>query len=605
MGMFRNLADRAMVRLHQSNEYESLPLRAYFKRHHDIEVGLYSIGGFDRWRIPPGSRIGRYCSIARTARLLDADHPIDALSTHPYFYLKQFGVVGADQAHLVPPRVEDGAWIGHNAIITPGCNRIGRGAVIGAGAVVMQDVPPYAIVTGAPAKLVRFRFDPDTIAVIEASRWWTLSRAELAEAARAAPDFALHPSRATAAGFLAALGGITLPPPVVSAAPAVATRSTASPEQLRTLLKAEIPDLRDSNFATPFKDLAIDSFGLISMRIAVEQLIGGQIPDRDWGALQSPADLMALTGGSDNTSTSAITSAPAPAAPRAAPAAEAITSESAGTRPASEVRRTIINMPQMALRGLSESWLLKELGDLHWHTLCKGLNTPSSAIADSEGCRLYATFTRLLISLEAPLTDFRENEPLIMDLAPSRFGAGMFFGDVALSGATAKGRAQLMTSFSKFGEAGSNTSLMKGQPVIPDGCLIPGLSAAPDFALEYRSRRAEQLPAPLFETRYEQLPVHDINGVGLLYFAAYPMIADLCAMRHGGRQMLFDYSTTRRDICYFANTAPDDILIFRIHHWDASEDRILSRATIARESDGKTMALIDTEKKRVHLKPIR
>lgn len=601
MGLFRSLADKAMVRLHGSTEYESTQLRAYFKRHYDIDVGLYTIGPFDRWRVPPGSRIGRYCSIARTARLLDADHPVDALSTHPYFYLSQFGMVAQDQLTLVPPVVEDGVWIGHNAIVTPGCNRVGRGAIIGAGAVVMQDVPPYAIVTGAPARLVRFRFDPDTIAVIEATRWWELDRDKLAAAVRAAPEFALNPRRATVGGFLKGLPGVTLPPP--AAAP-TASLSLAGADRgkLLALLKSEIPDLTETNLETPFADLKIDSFGLISLRIAVEQMIGRQIPDRIWGSLVSPSDLL--------TTASTASAAPAaPAAARPAPAASAapdpIVRESPGARPASEVRRHTINMPQMAMRGLSESWLFKELGDLHWHTLCKGLETPSSAIADSEGYRLYATFTRLRLELGVPLTDFRENEELELDLAPSRFGAGMFFGDIDLTGARGSGKAMLMTSFAKFGEAGANTSLMKGQPIIPEGCAIPARASAPDFAQQYRALRAEEQPPALFETSYDMLPVHDINGVGLLYFAAYPMIADLCAMRHGGRDLLSGHSTTLRDICYFANAMPDETLVFRIHQWDQSDEKVRYRSTISRQSDGKVMALLDTEKTRVHLQPIK
>lgn len=598
MGLYRSLVDKAMVRLNAKREYESAELRAYFKRHYDIEVGLYTIGPFDRWRVPPGSRIGRYCSIARTSRLLDADHPVDALGTHPYFYLSEFGVVPQDQLKLKPPVVEDGVWIGHNAIVTPGCNRIGRGAIVGAGAVVMQDVPPYAIVTGAPARLVRYRFDPDTIAVIEATRWWELDREGLAAAVRAAPDFALHPRRATVEAFIRGLPGITLPPPAAQSAAADALPGLEK-APLLALLKSEIPDLADSNLSTPFTDLGIDSFGLITLRIAVEQLSGRQIPDRIWGALVSPADLLALADGAPAAAPAAPKARPAPAPRPAAPVARP------GNRPAAESRRITINMPQMAMRGLSESWLFKEMGDLHWHTLCKGLETPSSEIADSEGCRLYATFTRIRLELGVPLTDFRENEDILIDLAPSRFGAGMFFGEVELSGARGQGHATLMTSFSKFGEAGSNTSLMKGQPIIPEGCAIPGLAAAPDFAAGYRTLRATELPPALFETEYEMLPVHDINGVGLLYFAAYPMIADLCAMRHLGRDLLSAHSTTLRDICYFANAMPDETLVYRLHEQERVADRIRLRATLSRKSDGKTMALIDTEKTKVDLPPIR
>jgi virginiamycin A acetyltransferase len=204
MGMFRSIVDRLVVRTLGRNEYESVALRRYFDRRYGIKVGLYSFGAFDRWRVPPGTVIGRYCSIAKSARLLDANHPTDALSTHPYFYLKEFDLVGGDRIELRPPVVGDDVWLGHSCIITPACNRIGRGAIIGAGAVVTSDVEPYAIMAGAPARLLRYRFTPEIIEAIETSQWWLLDKNALKRAFEQAPGFVLKPSGETAAAFLEA-----------------------------------------------------------------------------------------------------------------------------------------------------------------------------------------------------------------------------------------------------------------------------------------------------------------------------------------------------------------------------------------------------------------
>ena len=205
MGLVRSIIDRLMVRIHGRDEYETRALRRYFRRTYGIDIGLYTFGAFDRWRVPPGTRIGRYCSIARTARFLDANHPIDTLSSHPFFYLGGMGVIATDRITLRPQIVEEDVWVGHNATIGATCHRIGRGAVVGAGAVVTRDVPPYAIVVGMPARVVRYRFDPETIAAIEASQWWTLDKEDLAEVVREAPEFALHPSPESAPAFLAAV----------------------------------------------------------------------------------------------------------------------------------------------------------------------------------------------------------------------------------------------------------------------------------------------------------------------------------------------------------------------------------------------------------------
>jgi acetyltransferase-like isoleucine patch superfamily enzyme len=193
MSLYRSIADKLVVRLYR-NENESLALRAYFRRHYGIDIGLYSFGAF-----------GRYCSIARNVRFIDANHPLHSLSSHPYFYEPRLGVIADDRLELRPQIVEDDVWIGHNATITPGCHIIGRGAVIGAGAVVTADVPRYAVVMGMPGRVTRMRFDADTIALLEASEWWTLDKSALAAAVAAAPEFAERPSRAAAPAFFAAL----------------------------------------------------------------------------------------------------------------------------------------------------------------------------------------------------------------------------------------------------------------------------------------------------------------------------------------------------------------------------------------------------------------
>lgn len=202
--MLGSVIERARLWLLRRNEYESLGLRRHFASRWQVEVGLYSYGCFDPWRVPRRTRIGRWCSIARTARILDANHPIAALTTHPYLYEARFGVVPRD---LIDPPwlvIEDDVWISHNATIAPGCKHIGRGAIIGAGAVVTHDVPPYAIMAGLPAKRLRDRFDADTIAAIEASRWWEKDKAALAAIVRDHPDAAYRPDPANLAALAAA-----------------------------------------------------------------------------------------------------------------------------------------------------------------------------------------------------------------------------------------------------------------------------------------------------------------------------------------------------------------------------------------------------------------
>ena len=192
------LLEKLRIRWLCRDEYEGTALRRYFAKRWEVEAGLYSYGCFDPWRVPRRTRIGRYCSFARTARILDANHPIDALSTHPYLYEKRFGVVAEDRIDAAWLIIEDDVWLSHNVTISPGCKFIGRGAIIGAGSVVTRDVAPYAIMAGAPARLLRYRFDPATIAAIEASRWWERDKAGLKQLIDAHPEAVFAPAAAPA-----------------------------------------------------------------------------------------------------------------------------------------------------------------------------------------------------------------------------------------------------------------------------------------------------------------------------------------------------------------------------------------------------------------------
>lgn len=154
------------------NEFESKVLRHLFYKLYGTKVGMYSYGCFDPVRIPPHTTIGRYCSFSRTCTFLNANHPLEEVSLHPYFYNSALGYVENDRVTRTQFEIGDDVWIGHNATILASCSSIGRGAVVAAGAVVTRDVAPYAVVGGVPAKVLKYRFDELTQEEIEASKWW-------------------------------------------------------------------------------------------------------------------------------------------------------------------------------------------------------------------------------------------------------------------------------------------------------------------------------------------------------------------------------------------------------------------------------------------------
>lgn len=123
-------------------------------------------------------RIGKFCSIACGAKFLfnSANHTLRSLSTYPFpIFYEEWGLEGKDIRQAWDNKgdivIGNDVWIGYQAVILAGVT-VGDGAIIGSRAVVTRDVPPYTIVGGVPAKPIRKRFDEDTIAQLQALRWW-------------------------------------------------------------------------------------------------------------------------------------------------------------------------------------------------------------------------------------------------------------------------------------------------------------------------------------------------------------------------------------------------------------------------------------------------
>ncbi len=120
--------------------------------------------------------VGKFCSIAANVSIGLGRHPLDYVSTHPAFYAvsQPLARTFSDADYYMPFKrttIGHDVWIGERALIIAGVN-IGTGAVIAAGAVVTKDVPPYAIVGGVPARIIKYRFADTIIHSLLYSRWW-------------------------------------------------------------------------------------------------------------------------------------------------------------------------------------------------------------------------------------------------------------------------------------------------------------------------------------------------------------------------------------------------------------------------------------------------
>jgi virginiamycin A acetyltransferase len=202
IGIFKSLWIATYLYLMRRRQHDNVQLRHFFQNKYDIVVGMYSYGCFDRWRMPGPMIVGRYCSIASTVRSALTNHPLEGLTTHPALYDPAFGVVETYMDRPEPLIIEDDVWIGHNVVLTPGCKLIGRGAVIGAGAVVTRNVEPYSVMGGNPARKLRARFDPDLAAAIEQTRWWEMDMSALQQLVQQQRELVFHPSLASVQGWL-------------------------------------------------------------------------------------------------------------------------------------------------------------------------------------------------------------------------------------------------------------------------------------------------------------------------------------------------------------------------------------------------------------------
>jgi virginiamycin A acetyltransferase len=141
-----------------------------------MEYGDHTYGKIQviRWTTADVVKCGKFCSFASNIRIpLDGNHQYDTFSTYPFRERFGWNECPANNWGKEAPIIGNDVWIADDVVIYSGCH-IGDGAIIAGQSVVTKSVPPYAIVAGNPATIIKYRFDDEIIQKLLKYKWWDL-----------------------------------------------------------------------------------------------------------------------------------------------------------------------------------------------------------------------------------------------------------------------------------------------------------------------------------------------------------------------------------------------------------------------------------------------
>ncbi len=355
-------------------------------------------------------------------------------------------------------------------------------------------------------------------------------------------------------------------------------------KQYLHVIQNELPSVTEDDLNIPIKQVNIDSLDIIVIRVTLEKYFGIEVSDATWCQYETLSEALEYFHSNRTENTFSIS-----------------TSQILANSENIEIR-----MPQMANSALSESWLLKYLGDKHWHLLSEGFDKKSSEFRDDNGNRLYATFVRIKYST-SNLANFQENETLQFKSTIEGFGSNTFICSILGESSTNEIKAILTTTFT-IRNNGNNNEINKGNFDKISNKIFQA-SKTPESLNDYRLLSKGLLDKiesdygffpnteeVLFSCEYELNPFYEINGVGLLYFAAYPIISDSCFKRYLNDKESYSFQTIYRDVFYLANCNSNDKIIFQLNYIDKKQNTIKTLTTLHRHSDNKLLAKILTVK---------
>lgn len=348
------------------------------------------------------------------------------------------------------------------------------------------------------------------------------------------------------------------------------------------IIQKEISKISENDLDIPLKNTNIDSLDLTVIRVVLEKHFGFEIDDVIWYKYQTLSEAIEYFHKNRDIKERIV-----------------------------QIKKDVlikekieIEMPQMANSALSENWLLKHIGNTHWQLISKGFKLKSSEFKDEKDNRLYAAFIRINYSIST-LNKFSENEIVDFSSTIKSFGNSTFISKIKGVCENKTIIASLATTFA-VRENENNNRISKSKPKAKlNG--IKQLIKTPVFLTDYRLMRKGELKdistvngefeitdASLYKCEYIINPYYDINGVGLLYYASYPMISDICIIKYNNR--FIGYNTIYRDIFYFANANQNENVLFELNSLEENGNEIKITTSLFRSSDKQIIAKILTFK---------
>ncbi|MFK8252478.1 Pnap_2097 family protein [Ancylobacter terrae] len=265
--------------------------------------------------------------------------------------------------------------------------------------------------------------------------------------------------------------------------------------------------------------------------------------------------------------------------------------------------RIVLGMPHLSLGGLSETWLLKELGHRHWQLLARSAGRAVPDFRDAEGRPVYAAFGALTIA-EADFGSLREHDELSLTSELARISRTQFASRHAIAcRGRAIGTVELSSVFVRRGEEGRNRSIARvGLDFFPPAQAKPGFGGAAALAARLRGagwathagfRREEGAPSRRHVVN--PCPSQDFNGADFLYFASFQAFVDRAEWEWFGAGGL-PPALVARDIVFHGNVEIGDRV--RV---DLMAHRLDGRAVahwcrLHREIDGALLADVFTRR---------